>query len=297
VNRHELLSGLHQTFAPRTYLEIGVNRGHSLGLSRTRTIGIDPDFRIRVDIECDLKLVKATSDDFFARPNPIDWFPAGVIDLAFIDGMHLFEFALRDFINVERLSSPTSVVVIDDMLPRTVDEAARDRHTLAWTGDVFKVATVLERYRPDLVVLPVDTTPTGVVVVIGLDPSNSTLLDHYDEILAEYATNDPQDVPTEILNRSDAADPTLVLASELWTDLRQARAASGEGLSGLAALRELRATATYSSDPPEAEAWPPKPAKSPKPAAAAKPQARSTSGPGETTSAVTRVRKAIKRRL
>ena len=51
------------------------------------------------------------------------------LDLAFIDGMHLFEYALRDFINVERFADWSSVIVFDDMLPRNVDEAARDRHT------------------------------------------------------------------------------------------------------------------------------------------------------------------------
>ena len=36
------------------------------------------------------------------------------MDLAFIDGLHLFEFSLRDFMNVEKLAHPGSVVVFDD---------------------------------------------------------------------------------------------------------------------------------------------------------------------------------------
>ena len=34
---------------------------------------------------------------------------ASLIDLAFIDGMHLLEFALRDFINMEPLMADTGV--------------------------------------------------------------------------------------------------------------------------------------------------------------------------------------------
>ena len=60
--------------------------------------------------------------------------------MAFIDGMHLSEFALRDFIGVERLSRWTGVAIFDDMLPG-VEEAGRDRRTRAWTGDVYKVWT------------------------------------------------------------------------------------------------------------------------------------------------------------
>ena len=72
------------------------------------------------------------------------------MDLAFIDGMHLAEYALRDYLAVERFTHPASVVVFDDMLPRTVAEAARHRHTAAWTGDVYKAVQALRDHRPDL---------------------------------------------------------------------------------------------------------------------------------------------------
>src|SRR6516165_5157301 len=104
MDRHEFLSLVHEHYRPRSYLEIGVNDGLGLARSRTRTIGVDPDFCITVELACDLKLVKATSDDFFARPDVVSWFPGGVVDFTFIDGLHLFEYALRDFMNTERLS-------------------------------------------------------------------------------------------------------------------------------------------------------------------------------------------------
>jgi hypothetical protein len=41
--------------------------------------------------------------------------------------MHLAEFVVRDFANVERNAEWCSVAVFDDILPRTVEEAGRDR--------------------------------------------------------------------------------------------------------------------------------------------------------------------------
>ena len=130
--------------------------------------------------------------------------------------MHLFEFALRDFINVERYTSPTSVVVLDDMLPRSVTEAARDRTTSQWTGDVYKMVDVLREHRPDLTVVRVNTKPTGVVVVFGADSSSTVLRDHYDEILAAAIVPDPQPVP-----------PRCCSARTRWLRRRFSRAGCG----------------------------------------------------------------------
>jgi hypothetical protein len=310
--RHELLTGLHKSYAPRTYLEIGVNDGRGLARSHTRTIGVDPEFKVTAELACDLQLAKATSDDFFARPDPIGWFPEGVIDFAFIDGLHVFEFALRDFINTERLCGPASVIVFDDMLPRSVAEAARDRHTSEWAGDVYKVALVLARYRPDLVVVPIDTEPTGLLLVIGLDPTSTVLTDHYDEILAEWAVDDPQAVPHEVMHRTTAADPAALLAAPVWGDLAAARTTGGTPES-VAALAELRGTATFVWTEPEGKLWSAKKRanvaphrtaakktaanKAAKKTAAKKAAARKAAAPTSVAGTLLRVRKAIKRRL
>jgi hypothetical protein len=243
VDRHGFLRQLHRIYKPRNYLEIGVNDGRSLALSRVPSVAIDPAFRVVTSISCDVHLVKATSDDFFARKDPLVHLRNGRnpfralarkdpmnllggeprLELSFIDGMHLFEFALRDFMNVERHSRWSSVIVLDDMLPRNIDEAARDRHTNAWTGDVYKVATVLRRHRPDLVVVEVDTQPTGVVVVFGADPENTVLKRSYDDIIKEHVVPDPQDVPEEVLVRKKAVQPETLLNAGFWSDLVRAR--------------------------------------------------------------------------
>jgi hypothetical protein len=244
MERHEFLRHLHRVAAPRNYLEIGVAEGQSLELSRVPSIAIDPMFAITKPLRCDLQLVRATSDEFFARPNPIrhlrsgrnpwanlrrgrpmfDYYRGGsCLDMAFIDGMHLFEYALRDFMNVERHSNWWSVIAFDDMLPRDVDEAARDRHTKAWTGDVYKVMLTLARYRPDLYAIAVDTRPTGILVVLGAAPESVVLRERFDEIVGELVVPDPQVVPDWVLERRSAVDPEALVGSPLWAELVRAR--------------------------------------------------------------------------
>jgi hypothetical protein len=159
------------------------------------------------------------------------------MDLAFIDGMHLSEFVVRDFTNVERHAQWTSVVVFDDILPRTVEEAARDRRTRGWTGDVYKIFDVLATHRPDLICLRVDTQPTGLGMVLGLDPENAILHDRYDDIVAAVVVPDPQQVPPAVLGRDGALDPETVLGSSVWPLLRRARASHMPRRVGMRALQ------------------------------------------------------------
>lgn len=258
MDRHEFLSAVHEQYRPRSYLEIGIDEGHGLARSTTRTIGVDPQFQVSTEVACDLKLVRATSDDFFARPDAISWFREGVTDLTFIDGLHLFEFALRDFMNAERMSGPSSVIIFDDVFPRSVAEASRERHTLFWAGDTYKVMLALERYRPDLAVIPLDTQPTGLLLVVGLDPGSNVLAAGYEDIVAAYAARDPQPVPEEVLHRKNAADPKLVAESEVWRELAAGRD-SGIASSSLLTLRSLRGSARFAPVPPADEVWPAKP--------------------------------------
>ena len=248
MDRHTFLRHLHERLSPRTYLEIGVKDGRSLALSRVPSIGVDPDFKVTRGLRCDLHLVRSTSDDFFARPDPVahlrggrnpirnlrrgrpvlgGWVGRVTVDLAFIDGMHLFEYALRDLMNVERYAGPSSVIVLDDVLPRSIDEAARDRHTSAWAGDVYKIADVLRAHRPDLVLVPMDTTPTGVLVVLGADPRNRELQAEYERLVAEQVRPDPQDVPASVLERAGAVDPARFVASPVLDLVRSMRRRRG----------------------------------------------------------------------
>jgi hypothetical protein len=221
----EFLEGLHERLAPRTYLEIGVERGHSLACSRCPSIGVDPAPEVDQDLVAPVSLVRSTSDEYFAGLARDGKTPFGdlPIDLAYIDGMHHFEFALRDFIGVERYAATSSVVALDDVFPRSVDEAARVRHTQAWTGDVFRLQLALKTHRPDLRQIKVDTEPTGTLLVVGLDPSNRVLTDALDDIVRHFVEPDPQPVPPNIFRRSGAISAKKALGLDLWAELTAAR--------------------------------------------------------------------------
>lgn len=223
----ELLAEVHRRLAPERYLEIGVRRGDSLALARGLAVGIDPRYSIETELQCQVALFRTTSDDYFNQSDPLA--PTGGLpfDLAYIDGLHLFEFVLRDLINAERHSSPRGVIILHDVLPRNADEAARDKHTRMWTGDAYQIIGVLRTYRPDLAVVPIATEPTGLLLVAGLDPSNTVLADRYDEIVSEFRTTDPQPVPSDLLDRLDAQPPGRIVESGLWDVLRAAADTDG----------------------------------------------------------------------
>ena len=179
---YDLLAKIHKHLRPKLYVEIGVHEGHSLAFVQpgTRTIGVDPEPKV-AEPPNDCTIVASTSDDFFADPRAL----AGErIDLAFADGLHLWEQTLRDVANLERHSSPDGTILIHDCNPIDEITSARKRTTVVWSGDVWKTVVALRRYRPDLSVSTVDVEPTGLAIVTGLDPGSTVLHDHYDKIVA-----------------------------------------------------------------------------------------------------------------
>lgn len=182
-----LLRRAHEIVRPARYLEIGVHEGHSLSFVQpgTRVVGVDPEPKVESP-PADTVIVPATSDDFFADPELVALL-GGPIDLAFVDGLHLHEQTLRDVANVERHSHPDGIIMIHDCLPIDARTAARDRTTVVWSGDVWKVVVALRRHRPDLTVTTVDVAPTGLAIVSGLDPTDTILHDDYDAIIDELA--------------------------------------------------------------------------------------------------------------
>ena len=217
----DVLGAVHEHLGPELYLEIGVRQGDSLALARCPAIAVDPFPEIAAVPE-QAQVFAEASDDFFEHDAPEAL--VSPPDLVFIDGMHLFEYALRDFMNVERWAHPATAVVIDDVLPNHPAQAERDRRTLVWTGDVWKLADCLRTHRPDLRLVPIDAEPTGLLLVVGLDPDDRTLWADYDGIVDRYRGAAHATPPPEVLDRTGAVAPDDPSIAALLGALRQARA-------------------------------------------------------------------------
>jgi hypothetical protein len=140
----------------------------------------------------------------------------GVLGLAFIDGLHLYEQVLRDFINLERYAGPGTVILLHDCLPLDEATASRERTTDFYCGDVWKAALVLRRHRPELEMITVRTAPTGLCIVRGLDADNTSLSEElpqieetYTDLGLDYYSAHRDEMPEEIPNEEDAVRDRL----------------------------------------------------------------------------------------
>jgi tetratricopeptide (TPR) repeat protein len=190
---YDWLEYFHNMIKPATYVEIGLGHGRSLALAGngTRAIGIDPYQGILNNLnyfspDNPATLFPLASDDFFKQHDLRQEIGKDTFDLAFIDGLHLFEQVLKDFINLERYAGTSSVILIHDCLPVEAIVAERERCTGFWTGDVWRIIPCLKTFRPDLRIMTIPTYPSGLGVVTNLDPASTVLSDNYDAILVYY---------------------------------------------------------------------------------------------------------------
>jgi hypothetical protein len=189
-NYYTALQWVHEILRPASYVEIGVGQGGSLAAASpdTLSLGIDPLPELDASaLPSRTRLFAMTSDEFFARHELRQVLGRSHFSLAFIDGLHLFEQALRDFIHLERAAGPESVIMIHDCLPLNALTAARARTTAFYTGDVWKLVTCLVERRPDLRLAVVRTPPSGLALVTRPDPTSHVLPGLSAEVIASYA--------------------------------------------------------------------------------------------------------------
>jgi hypothetical protein len=176
VNRLDCLQLLAGRYDAQTYLEIGVRTGETfLEVRVPRKIGVDP---VRLGRRARLRSVgrypqnlrarvfAETSDEFFAR-RAAAVFGRSRIDLAFVDGKHTHEQALRDVTNTLEFVSRRGVVVVHDVNPASAEQAwpadspqdasraLGEGPAEAWCGDVWKVVIHLRAARPDIGVMTI----------------------------------------------------------------------------------------------------------------------------------------------
>ena len=223
---------------PALYLEIGVDAGLSLARAQGPAIGVDPrpDLPLAAPLGPQARLITASSDAFFREQAAALLHPRP--ELVFIDGMHLFEFALRDFMQVERHAAPATLVVIDDIFPCHPTQAERRRRSGAWTGDVWTLHQILRETRPDLTLLALNANTTGLLLIAGLDPDNQILWDAYPRLTRDAAHEQPP--PPEVLARHAAIPSDHPLVERLLDILREARDQDWTGTRVRGALTELK---------------------------------------------------------
>ncbi|MCX7384453.1 MAG: class I SAM-dependent methyltransferase [Alphaproteobacteria bacterium] len=203
---YHVLQRIHAVLAPKSYLEIGTRDGGSLRQANCAAVAIDPRFDLRMEVignKPACHFYQQTSDSFFAARDPTAIL-GRPIDFAFLDGMHLYEFLLRDFMNVERHCRPNSVIALHDCMPTDSHIARRMQgdHSLAkhseapadwWAGDVWKTVAILQEFRPELRIVGYSAPPTGLVLVTGLNPQSTVLAEMYGEAVESMRNTGPAD--------------------------------------------------------------------------------------------------------
>jgi hypothetical protein len=217
----DVIRALHAQLEPRSYVEVGIRHGDSLALAAPSTIaiGIDPAPEPRHAFSPRTTIIRKTSDAAFAGRDVDDALGGVPIDLAFIDGMHQFDFALRDFINIEKRAAAASTILVHDCYPFDEITARRERVTKFWSGDVWRLIVALKQYRPDLEIHTIATAPTGLGLIRRLDPTSTVLADNLDRIVAEFAA-----LPYETLDANK--DAALNLFPNEWPRIAELFASS-----------------------------------------------------------------------
>jgi hypothetical protein len=194
MNYLELLDRLHVALWPRAYLEIGIEAGATLSLSRSRSVAIDPGPRASAEALLAkpwVKVLTMTSDDFFRSHTSAATLEGHPLDLAVIDGLHQFAQVVRDLENIERWAHPGTVVVIHDVLPENAWQANRIQHGGAWTGDVWRIVHFLSEYRTELACHLLAVPPSGALIVTGLNPQHQGMSDIAAELDRSFPTDGP----------------------------------------------------------------------------------------------------------
>jgi hypothetical protein len=186
VDRTAVIQAALDATGRGNYLEIGVCTGESfIPLKARRKWGVDPEHYLswkriakyevfsRLGLK-DERVFRQTSDEFFERQAQM--LGRRGVDVAFVDGLHTYEQALRDVLSAVRRLRPGGIVLMHDCSPES-EVAALPAASIAevgtknipgwtgaWNGDVWKAVVHLRSRHHDLSVFVLDCD-NGIGVV------------------------------------------------------------------------------------------------------------------------------------
>ncbi len=151
------INRLATSLGAKRYLEIGAAQGSTLlNVEIGERVGVDPnpDFDADPAAQGVTRIKRMTSDEYFMVLENDE-----IFDLIFIDGLHTFEQAYRDFCGSLLHAHARTVILIGDTKPADVFSSlatheraktfreANGSSGVAWQGDVFKVVFALHDFH------------------------------------------------------------------------------------------------------------------------------------------------------
>lgn len=153
------INRLAEAMTARRYLEIGVQAGKTFhAVKIPHRVAVDPKFAFDTALYGGphTQFHAVTSDAYFSQLSLDERF-----DIFFIDGLHTFEQALRDFQNAIVHGHAGSIWILDDTVPSDAYSAHKNQKEAvamrrqeqrqenpAWHGDVYKVVFALHDFFP-----------------------------------------------------------------------------------------------------------------------------------------------------
>lgn len=179
MNRLTVLQKLIEQKQAKTYLEIGVSTGWLFfKIKAPAKVAVDPHFAFpwynkvrRLTHAGHSKFYEETSDAFFEKHADV-LKEIGGVDVAFVDGLHTWDQAYRDVLNVLPYLNPGGIILMHDCNPpneacaypaKDINEYRKIAATGAipgylnsWNGDVWKAVVQLRAQHQDLVAGTID---------------------------------------------------------------------------------------------------------------------------------------------
>ena len=191
MNREIIIQKLLKARKGKTYLEIGVSTGRVFfSILSTSKYAVDPLFKfsrwkvfrrtIKNPTNIFNKYYTSTSDDFFSKQAP-EIFSQKRINVCLVDGMHEYDFALRDIENALKYLEDDGVIIVHDCNPvtekmgSTFEEWKGRGYDGEWNGDVWKAILHLRCTRNDVHVFVLDCDYGLGIITKGKPENNLTL--------------------------------------------------------------------------------------------------------------------------